>query len=68
LLNIYRSDANAEVKEAVMEALFIEDDSRALISIAKTEKDPGLKRRAVEKLSVMDNKDARDYMMELLNQ
>lgn len=68
LLSIYRADSGADVKNAVLESLFVDGDAASLISIAKSEKDPSLKRRAVEKLSIMDTKEARDYMMELLNQ
>jgi hypothetical protein len=42
-------------------------ESEALISIARNEKDPALRKAAVEKLSMMQSKDATDYMLEILN-
>jgi hypothetical protein len=37
-----------------------------LVEIARAEKDPELKREAVKKLSVMNNREATDYLLELL--
>jgi len=34
--------------------------------IARSEKDPGLKKKAVEKLSLMGSKEGNDYLMEIL--
>lgn len=67
LLSVYGSDHDPEVRRAVMEGLFIQDDAHDLVALARAETDPQLKRALVEKLSVMDNKEARDYMLEILN-
>jgi len=37
------------------------------VAVAKTEKDPELRKRAVEKLSLMNSKEGNDYLMEILN-
>jgi HEAT repeat protein len=66
LLTLYRGETDREVKEQVIEALFINDAAAELVQIARTESDPELKRRAVEKLSLMDAKEARDFLMEIL--
>ena len=55
------------MKEEVLNAYFISGNARALIAAAKAEKDPELKKRAVEKLSLMNSKEGSDYLMELLN-
>jgi hypothetical protein len=34
--------------------------------VARTEKDPELRKKAVEKLSLMGSKEANEYLMELL--
>jgi HEAT repeat protein len=68
LQEIYRSDGDVEVRRAVLEALMISNDARALIAIARAEKNPVLRRAAVEKLSVMGSKEATAYLMELLEE
>ncbi|HTP89133.1 MAG TPA: HEAT repeat domain-containing protein [Bryobacteraceae bacterium] len=66
LIGIYKSDANHELREAVVRALFIQGNAKALVELAKAEKDPEMKRAIVQQLSVMGSKDATDYMMEIL--
>jgi HEAT repeat protein len=67
LLEIYSADKDAAVKRAVLEGLFIQGHAEALVDLARKESDPELKRRIVEKLSLMSgSKVAMDYMMELL--
>jgi HEAT repeat protein len=66
LLGLYKSDSDREVKEQVLEALFIIDAAAQIVEIARSESDPELRRRAVEKLSIMDAKEARDFLMEIL--
>ena len=66
LRSLYPVQRDAASKKAVMEALFVQDNAQALIEIAKSEKDPAMRREAVEKLSVMDSPDAQQYMIEIL--
>jgi HEAT repeat protein len=66
LLSLYNTDPRPEVRNGVIEALFIQGNAKTLISLARAEKDPQNKRRIVEKLSVMGSKDATDYLMEFL--
>jgi len=66
LRSIYTSDSNPEVRSAVIEGLFIQQNAGALVALARAEKDPAMKRRIVERRSVMKSKDASDYMLELL--
>jgi HEAT repeat protein len=66
LLSLYNGDPRPEVRNGVIEALFIQGNAKTLISLARAEKDPQTKRRIVEKLSVMGSKDATDYLMEFL--
>ena len=46
--------------------LFIQRNAKALVELARAEKDPDLKRELVSKLSVMKTPEATDYMLELL--
>jgi HEAT repeat protein len=66
LLSLYHDDPRPEVRNGVIEALFIQGNARTLVSLARAEKDPQSKRRIVEKLSVMGSKEATDYLMEFL--
>ena len=63
---IYSKDADRSVREEVLNALFIEGNAKALVTIARNEKDMELKKIAVQKLSLMNSKDSTEYMMELL--
>jgi hypothetical protein len=54
------------VKEEVINAYFIGGNAQGLVAIARSEKDPGLKKEAVQKLSLMGSKEANEYLMELL--
>jgi len=66
LVGIYRSDQNREVRDAVLHSLFLQQNAKALIDLARAEKDPEMKREIVSKLALIHSKDATDYMMELL--
>jgi len=66
LLAIYAKETDRENKEAVLNALFIQGNAHALVTIARSEKDPQLKKTAVSKLAIMNSKEGNDYLMELL--
>lgn len=67
LLAIYASDSDHGVREQVIEALFVSDEARALIDLARKERDPALRREIVEKLANMDSREATDFMQEILS-
>jgi HEAT repeat protein len=67
LLQIYASDTNPEVRKKVIGALFISNDAKALVTLAKKETDPEMKKKIVSELSVMKSPDATAYLLELLN-
>src|SRR3984893_6611063 len=66
LAEMYVRESDRGIREEVLNAYFIQGNAAGLVAIAKTEKDPGLKKTAVQKLSLMHSKEASDYMMELL--
>ncbi len=66
LQEIYSKDADRSVKEEVLNAYFLQGNAKALVAIARSEKDPELKKTAVSKLSLMNSKEGTDYLMELL--
>jgi hypothetical protein len=67
LQTIYAKETDHGLKEEILNAYFISGNAKGLVAIAKSEKDPELKKRAVEKLSLMNSKEGNDYLMELLN-
>jgi HEAT repeat protein len=66
LKTIYVKDSDESVRREVLNAYFIQGNAAALVAIARAEKNPELKREAVSKLSLMQNKEATDYLMEIL--
>jgi TolA-binding protein len=66
LSGMYRSETDQDVKKEVLNAFFLQNNATRLVEIARAEKDPVLKKEAVRWLSLMNSKEARAYMMELL--
>jgi HEAT repeat protein len=66
LASIYGSDASSDVRKAVVNALFLQNNAKALVDLARAEKNPDMKKEIVSKLSIMKSKEATDYLMELL--
>jgi hypothetical protein len=66
LATIYAHETDRGIREEVLNAYFLQGNAGAIVAIARAEKDPGLKKKAVEKLALMHSKEASDYMMELL--
>jgi hypothetical protein len=66
LQEIYSKETDHDVKAEVLNAYFLQGNAKALVAIARTEKDPELKKTAVSKLSLMHSKEGTDYLMELL--
>jgi len=54
------------VRKAVVNALFIQNNAKALVDLARAEKNLDMKKEIVSKLSLMKSKEATDYMLELL--
>ena len=67
LVQIYQQNNDQETKDAALEGLFISGDARDMVTLAKAEKDPVQRKRIISKLAVMGDKEANDYMIELLN-
>jgi len=67
LVKIYQSAQNNDVRDAAINALFIKGDAHALVELAKAERNPEMRKQIVGKLSIMGNREANDYLMEILN-
>src|SRR5258708_3861597 len=66
LQEIYSKETDHAVKAEVLNAYFLQGNAKALVAIARSEKDTGLKKTAGSKLSLMNSKEGTDYLMELL--
>jgi HEAT repeat protein len=66
LATLYQSDSSPETRRAVIDALFRQGSARTLVSLARAEKNAGMKKEIVELLSRMDDKEATEYLLELL--
>ncbi len=67
LAGIYSETEDTEIRQAIIQALFVGDHAAELVAIARAETDPELKRAVVEQLSVMGSEEALEFMMELLD-
>ena len=56
------------MRKSVINSLFIQGNARALVDLARREKDLDLKKSIVSKLSLMRSKEATDYLMEYLRE
>jgi hypothetical protein len=66
LISIYKSDASTDIRRSIVNSLFIQHNAKALVDLARAEKDSTLKKEIVQKLSAMKAPEATDYMLELL--
>lgn len=67
LLGFYAT-GDREVKEAVVNGLFVMGNAKALIELARKEKSRDMKKEILQKLSVMGSDDAVAYMLEILEE
>jgi len=67
LTALYQNEKALDIRKEIMNAFFLQGNSKALVNLARNERDPELRKTAVEKLSLMNSKDATDFMMEILN-
>jgi hypothetical protein len=67
LSNIYLGTTNPDVKRAIAQGFFVSNSAAKLVELARSERDPAIKIFIVNQLGMMhNNKDATDYMLELL--
>ena len=68
LVGLYQSDRDPAVRKEALRGLFIQGNAHALVQLARAEKDPEMRREIMNQLSLLGgNKEAMDYMMEILN-
>lgn len=69
LVEIYTKDNDREIRRAVIQGLFIQNNAESLVALARKEPtNSEMKREIVQKLTLMRSKVAADYLMELIKQ
>lgn len=67
LVEIYTSQKERDVRSAAVQGLFVQNNAEALVTLARRETDPAMKKELVQRLSLMSkSKVAMDYLMEVL--
>lgn len=67
LLALYDAERERDIKKEIIQGLFVQNNAAGLVAIARKESDIQMKKEIVSKLSVMRNKEATDYLVEILN-
>jgi len=68
LVELYGVASQApEVRQAIISALYMQGNAKALVDIARKETNPELRKQLVRQLSTMKAKEATDFMMEIIN-
>src|SRR5262245_2204437 len=64
---IYQSDTAPGIRKEAINALFLQNNGRILVELARAEKDPAMKKEMVSKMTNMGkSKEVTDYLLELL--
>ena len=67
LVSTYQKNTDVETKRAAAQALFLANDAKDLVALARAEKDMEMKKYLVQQLSLMHDPEATKYMLEILN-
>jgi HEAT repeat protein len=66
LVALFEKDTNEHVRQAVLNALMLQQNGRALVDLARHEKDPNVKAEIVSKMARVHSPEVANYMMEIL--
>jgi hypothetical protein len=66
LVSLYNAEQDPQIKQSILDGLFQQRNAKALVDVARNEKDTKMKLRIVERLSTMKSKEAQDYLEEIL--
>lgn len=67
LVSMYNSEKDSDIRKEIIQALFLQNNARALVDLARKESDPESKKHIVQKLSLMNSKEGTEYLMEILS-
>jgi len=66
LLDLYRGSSEPRIRRKVAEALMVQEQAAALITLFREEKDPELKRAIVQFLGMVESDEAEQVLLEVL--
>jgi HEAT repeat protein len=66
MLAVYQNEKDPAVRRQIIDSFSFKGSAATLVQMARQESDPTLRKRIVERLSMMTDKEAVDYMMEIL--
>jgi hypothetical protein len=66
MVSVYSAEQDPQIKQSILDGLYSQRNAKALVDIARAEKDTKMKLRIVERLSNLKSKEATDYLEELL--
>jgi HEAT repeats len=67
LVSVYAAEQDQQMKQRILDSLSGQRNAKALVEIARGEKDQQMKLRIVQRLSGMKEKEAVDYLQEILS-
>jgi len=67
LVSIYKAEKDDEARDAALSGLFVQSNAKALIELARSEKDPKRKAGIVQKISLLRSPEARAFILEILS-
>jgi hypothetical protein len=67
LVSLYNAEQDQQMKQRILDNLMGQRNAKALVDIARAEKDQKMKLRIVERLANMKDKEAQDYLQEILS-
>jgi hypothetical protein len=67
MVSLYTSEQDPQIKQSILDGLSSQRNAKALVDIARAEKDTKMKLRIVERLGNIRSKEAQDYLAEILN-
>lgn len=68
LRDLWKSETDPTVKEAILEAFFLQQNTEALIEIVRSEQDKERRNEALEYLSLMGSDEAMAFLLEALEE
>jgi len=68
LLELYRANEDAQIREAILNAMWMRGETRTLIGLYEETDDPELRRRIVQALSMVEDEEAIEFLIRIIEQ
>jgi HEAT repeat protein len=67
LSTLYQKESSVDVKKQIIQAMFVGGNTTRMIELAKTERDPDLRRTAIRNLGLMGARPSADALVDIYN-